>query len=122
MKALSVLANWVLSAIVIFIIAEYVDGFEVNSFQTALIVALILGIFNAIIKPIITILTLPINIVTLGLFSFIISAGLILATDYLVPGFTVTSFVPALIAAVALWLINIVVNTALFPIKAVPKS
>lgn len=121
MKAISILANWILSAIVIFAIAQYLDGFQVDSFQTALIVALVLGIFNAIIRPIITILTLPINILTLGLFSFVISALLIMATDYFVPGFTVNSFIPALVAAVALWIINIVLHTALFPIKALPK-
>lgn len=121
MKALSVLANWILSAITIFIIAKYIDGFQVDSFQTALIVALVLGIFNAFIRPIITILTLPINIITLGLFSFVITAALIMATDYFVQGFTVTSFIPALVAAVVLWLINIVLNAAMFPVKAIPK-
>lgn len=121
MKALSILANWALSALVIFMLAEYVDGFSVDTYQTALIVALVLGIFNAVIRPILTILTLPINLVTFGLFSFVISAVLIMATDYFVTGFTVTSFVPALIAAVALWIINVVLSAVMFPVKVIPK-
>ncbi len=121
MKAIAILANWILSALTIFLVAEYVDGFRVDSFQTALIVALVLGIFNAIVKPILIILTLPINIMTLGLFTFVISALLIMATDYFVKGFTVTSFQPALIAAFVLWIINIFVSKAVFPLKALPK-
>ncbi len=121
MKALSILANWALSALVIFMLAEYVDGFKVDTYQTALIVALVLGIFNAVIRPILTILTLPINLVTFGLFSFVISAALIMATDYFVTGFEVTSFVPALIAAVALWIINVVLSAVMFPVKVIPK-
>ncbi len=117
MKPFSLLANWLLSALTIILISQYVPGFKVDSFQTALIVALVLGIFNAIVKPIIVILTLPINILTLGLFTFVINAFLIMLTDHFVKGFTVTSFTPALIAAVILWAINILISKASFPVK-----
>lgn len=110
MKAFSILANWILSALAVLIVSSLVPGFQVASFQTALIVALVLGIFNAIIKPVLVILTLPINILTLGLFTFVINAALLLAADYLVRGFTITNFTTALLAAVVLWLINIVIN------------
>ncbi|OGD95284.1 hypothetical protein A3F02_01375 [Candidatus Curtissbacteria bacterium RIFCSPHIGHO2_12_FULL_38_9b] len=112
------LANWVVSAITIFIVATYVPGFEVDSFLTALIVALVLGIVNAFIKPIITILTLPITILTLGLFAFVINALLIWGISAIVAGFTITGFVPALIGAIALWLINLIIHFVIFPIKA----
>ena len=112
------LASWLLSAIAILIVATYVPGFKVNSFTTALIVALALGIVNTIIKPIILILTLPINILTLGLFTFVINATLILLVAQFVPGFVVVGFVPALIAAVILWLINTIVHFVIFPVKA----
>lgn len=113
----NILANWVLSALTIFLISQYIKGFYVDSFQAALVVALVLGIFNAVVKPILVILTLPINILTLGLFTFVINAILIMATDYFVKGFTVTSFAPAIIAAVVLWLINIVISKLAFPVK-----
>lgn len=110
MKAISILANWLLSAIAIVVTANFVPGFNVDTFQTALIVALILGVFNAIIKPILVILTLPITILTLGLFSFVINAIMLLAVDYFVQGFTITNFITALLAAVLLWLINILID------------
>ncbi|MEK7581557.1 MAG: phage holin family protein [Patescibacteria group bacterium] len=122
MKAFSILANWVLSALTIFLISQYIPGFKIDSLQTAFVVALVLGIFNAVIRPVLLVLTLPINILTLGLFTFVINAFLILATDYFVKGFTVTSFTPALIAAIVLWLINIIVGKASFPIKAAANN
>lgn len=114
-----ILANWLLSALAIFIAAEIIPGFTVDNFTTALIVALILGIVNAIIKPILIILTLPINILSLGLFTFVINALMILLVDYLVSGFTVEGFIPALIAAFILWIVSIIINIAKFPVKAI---
>ena len=119
MGTVSILANWILSAIALVIVANYVPGFHVNSFATALIVAVILGIINTLIKPIILILTLPINILTLGLFTFVINALLLLLVARFVTGFTIDGFVPALVGAVILWLINIVIHLVAFPVKAV---
>ena len=113
------LANWLLSALAIFLVANYVPGFSVNSFTTALVVALVLGIINAFIKPILLILTLPINILTLGLFTFVINAFLLLVVSRLVPGFVIAGFVPALIGAVILWLISTIIHFVMFPVKAV---
>ncbi len=115
---MNALTNWLLSAIAIFLVANYLPGFSVSSFATALLVALVLGIFNAIVKPVLVILTLPINILTLGLFTFVINAFLILVVARLVPGFGVAGFGPALIAALLLWLISLVVNLMAFPVKS----
>lgn len=117
MKPFSTLANWVLSAIAILIVSQYVPGVKVASFQTALLVALFLGIFNAVIKPILIILTFPINILTLGLFTFVINAVLLWTVTYFVKGFVISNFTAALIAAIALWLINIVIHLVVFPVK-----
>lgn len=113
----SILVNWLLSALGIIIVSKVVPGFQVDTFTTALMVALILGILNALIKPILVILTLPINILTLGLFTFVINAGLIMLTSYLVKGFSVNGFVPALIGALVLWLISVAIHFVLFPIS-----
>ncbi len=112
------LANWLISALAIFALALYLPGFEVDSFITALIVAFALGIVNAVIKPVLIIFTLPITILTLGLFSFVINALLIWGVAYFVPGFTISGFAPALIAAVILWLINTLISISIFPVKA----
>lgn len=115
------LANWLISALSIFLLSQYLPGFKVDSFTTSLIVALVLGVINAFIKPIIVLLTLPINIVTLGLFTFVINAGLLLLTDWLIAGFAIQDFTAAIIAAVALWLINLVINLVAFPVKPLAK-
>lgn len=114
---LELLANWVFSALAILIVAALVPGFSVNGFTTALIVALVLGVLNALVKPIILIFTLPINILTLGLFTFIINAALIWLVAQIVKGFTLSGFAPAIVAALLLWLINLTVHFLLFPAK-----
>lgn len=114
----NVLINWLLSAITLVIVSQYVPGFHVASFVTALVVAVVLGIINAFIKPLITILTLPINILTLGLFSFVINAALLMFVSKLVAGFRIDTFVSALLAAILLWLVNLLLNIVIFPIKA----
>ena len=115
---MKILVNWLLSALAIILTSQLVDGFAVDSFKTALLVAFTLGIVNAVIKPFVLILTLPINILTLGLFTFVINAAMILLVDYLVLGFTVEGFLPALIASFLLWLISFILHIATFPVKA----
>lgn len=114
-----ILVNWVLSAITLIIVSQYVPGFHVASLTTAFMVAVVLGIVNAFIKPIISILTLPINILTLGLFSFVVNAALLMLVAKFVKGFNIDTFIAALMAAILLWLINMLINVVLFPIKAV---
>ena len=103
---IGILINWVISAMVIFSIAYVIPGVHVLDFTTALVVALILGIINAFLKPILLILTLPINILTLGLFTFVLNAILIILVSNIVPGFTVDGFIWALIFGVILSIAN----------------
>ncbi len=100
--------NLILSALAIGIAAYVVPGVSVAGPFAAIVVAVVLGLINAFIKPILLILTLPINIITLGLFSFVISALLVMLAAVVVPGFAVTGFLPALIFALVLALISIV--------------
>ena len=101
-----ILINWILSALAVFAAAYILPGVQVANFTTALVVALVMGIINAFIKPILLILTLPINILTLGLFTFILNAVLILVVTKIVPGFTVDGFFWALILSIVLAAIN----------------
>jgi len=94
------------NGIAVFITAYILPGVEVDSFLTALVVSIVLGAMNAFIKPILVLLTLPITILTLGLFSFVISAGLILAVSGLVAGFAVVNFWWALAFAFVLGLVS----------------
>lgn len=103
---MKILINWLISALAIFSAAYLLEGVKVENFTTALVVAVVLGIINAIVKPFLILLTLPINMLTLGLFTLVINAALIMLTTYIVPGFTVASFWWALIFGVILSLIN----------------
>lgn len=104
--------HWFLSALAILITAYLLpaDAIYVKSFFVALVVAVVLGFLNTIIKPILIILTLPLEILTLGLFTFVINAGLVLLTSRIVPGFQVKSFIWALIFSLVLFLMNSVLH------------
>lgn len=103
---MGILINWIVSAMVVFSIAYIMPGVRVADFTTSLVVALVLGIINAFLKPILLILTLPINLVTLGLFTFVLNALLILLVSRIVPGFFVDGFLTALIFGLILSLAN----------------
>lgn len=104
---MTILINWLTSALVIIAAAYLLPGVHVASFTTALVVALVLGVFNIILKPILILFTLPITILTLGLFTFIINALLIILTAKLVPGFRVDGFLWALLFSLLISFINI---------------
>lgn len=87
-----ILLRWLISALVIIAISYLLPGIHVSGFLVALIAALVLGLVNAIVKPIVILLTLPINILTLGLFTFVINAALVLLAAKIVPGFSVDGF------------------------------
>jgi putative membrane protein len=100
------LLKWLISTLAVIIAAYLLPGVSVRSFWTALLVALVLGIVNAIIRPIFVILTLPLTVVTLGLFLFVINALLILLTSAVVPGFEVQGFWWALLFSLVLSIIS----------------
>lgn len=102
--------RWIINALALLVVATLVTGFSVSSTYAALIAALILGLVNAIIRPVIILLTLPVNLLTLGLFTFVINALMILLVSTIVKGFDVTGFVPALYAAIVLWIISLITN------------
>lgn len=97
---MGMLISWFLSALIILVLSYVLPGVNVSGFVTALAVALVLGLVNAFIKPILIILTLPINILTLGLFTFVINALLVLLVSAVVPGFQVVGFWWALLFSV----------------------
>ena len=102
---MKIIFHWVLAAVAIGIAAYLIPGVTVTV-TGALVLAVVLGIINVFIKPIITILTLPITILTLGIFSLVVNALLILLASAIVPGFTVNGFWSALIFAVILFFVN----------------
>lgn len=100
------LLNLLISIIAVFVTAYLLPGVTVDNFWTVVAVAVVLGIANAIVKPILVFLTFPITLVTFGLFIFIINALMILGVAWLVPGFEIDSFWTALIFSVVLSLVT----------------
>ena len=96
------LLHVLVTAITLLAIANFVPGIAVASFYTALIVAVLWGVIGLTIKPILTILTLPINIITFGLFSFVLNALLLWFLASFIAGFSVAGFVLALIGSAIL--------------------
>ena len=103
---MKILINLVLSAVAVFVTARILPGVTLDGFMTALVVAVVLGAANAVLRPILIILTLPINVLTLGLFTLVIIGGMVELVSWLVPGFQVASFWWALVFALVLWLVS----------------
>ena len=103
---MTVLIRLILSAVAVLICAEILPGAHVESFLIAIVVAGVLAVLNVLIKPLLVALTIPITIVTFGLFLLVINTFLVLMVDWLVPGFQIDGFWWALIFSVLLSIIN----------------
>lgn len=103
---MKLLIHWVVSALAIIVAAYLVPGVTIGSFIGALILAVVLGALNLTLRPILLALTLPINILTLGLFSIVVNAIVILIAARIVPQFGVSGFWTAVIYAIVLAVIN----------------
>ena len=103
---MNILVKILLSSIAVIIASYLLPGVAVDSFMTAIIIAVILSVLNATVKPILIILTIPLTVFTLGLFLIVINALIVLMADSLISGFIVDNFWWALIFSVLLSLIN----------------
>jgi putative membrane protein len=108
------LIHWLLSALAIMIAAYILPGVHVATFFSALVVAVILGLINVFIRPLLLILTLPINILTLGLFTFVINALMIMLAANIVKGFSVDSFWWAMLFSIVLTLVGSLLKGAAY--------
>lgn len=99
------LLHWIVTALAIGIAAYLIPGIEVTVVG-ALVLAVVLGIINVFLKPIINLLTLPLNILTLGLFSLVVNALLIMLAGQVVPGFTVDGFWTAFLFGIVVALVS----------------
>lgn len=102
---MSLLLRLILNAIGVILVSYIVPGVSVNGFFTALVTAFVIGLINAVIRPVLLILSLPINILTLGLFTLVINALMFWLASALVPGFRVAGFGAALVGAIVFWVI-----------------
>ncbi len=107
---MTLVLRWVLNALALLVAASIIPGFEVSSFYAALIAALVLGLVNALVRPIVFILTLPVTIVTLGFFVFIVNALMLWLVSTVVKGIEIQGFVPAVMVAIFLWAVGLATN------------
>ena len=111
---MTLLVRWFINALALMLVAYLYSGVQVNGIFAALIAALVLGLVNAVIRPLLVILTLPVTILTLGLFIFVINAFMFWFVTEIVKGFTVTGFTAALIGSLMFSVISLVTNWLVF--------
>ena len=103
---MKIFIHWLISALAIIITAYLLPGVHVDGFVTALVLAVVLGIINAFLRPILVVLTFPLTVVTFGLFLFVLNTLLIMLAAAIVPGFSVVSFWWALLFGIVLALVH----------------
>jgi len=103
--------KWLALTASIIVTAYFIDGIRVDGLSSAFLAAAVLGILNVFLRPIALILTLPVNILSLGLFTFIINAFMLIITSRLIPGFNVNGFWTAILGSLLISIISWAINT-----------
>lgn len=101
------LLKWIVFALIVLFTAWLVPGVEVDNYVTAFLVAAVIAIINVSLKPALTLITMPINVLSLGLFTLVINALLLMFVAYLVPGFEVDGFIAAFLGAIIMSLLSV---------------
>jgi putative membrane protein len=110
---LRVLIHWILSALALLIVARVVPGFYVSGLTTALWAAVIIGLINATLGALLKLITLPLTILTLGIFWIVINALMLWFATFFVSGFRISGFVAAFVGAIVLMLVNMLFRALL---------
>lgn len=112
---MSFLVHLVATALLLSLVARIVRGIHIDGAGAALLGALVLGVVNAIVRPLMVLLTLPLTIITLGLFLLVVNALMLQLVAAVVPGFRVKGFGPAFWGSLLLSVLNLLVDALLFP-------
>jgi len=110
---MKIVVRWLLLAAALLLVAQIYPGVQVKSFGAALIAALVLGLFNTLLRPLLVLLTLPVTVLTLGLFLFVINALLFYFAASLLQGFQVSGFLAARIGSLLYSLCGLVMDAAM---------
>lgn len=110
---MKLLLKWLLSAAALLFVAYVYGGVQVQSFSSALIAAFVIGLFNAVLRPVLVILTLPVTVITVGLFLFVINALMFWAAAGVLDGFHVNGFMAALLGSLIYSALGLVIESAL---------
>ena len=109
---MKLILKWLLSAAALLAVAYLYSGVQVTSFGSALIAAFVIGLFNMLLRPVLVVLTLPVTVVTLGLFLFVINALMFWSAAGVLPGFHVSGFLAALLGSLIYSVFGIVIDSA----------
>lgn len=107
---MNLLIRWILFSLAIVFVAWIIPGISVSSFWAALLVSIIIGLINTFIKPVLMFVTLPINFLTLGLFTLVVNALLLMLAGWASPGFSVDGFWSALFGSIILSLLSVPIS------------
>lgn len=110
---MKLLAKWLLSATALLAVTHLYGGVELQGFAAALLAAFVIGLFNVFLRPLLILLTLPVTVLTLGLFLFVINAMLFWAAASVLDGFQVRGFAAALVGSLLYSLFGLVIDSAL---------
>lgn len=109
----NLLIIWLLSSLTLLITAKLVKGFHINGFKGAMIASVVIGLFNMVIRPILFLLTLPVTILTLGLFSFVVTAMILRLAASVLDDFEIEGWMPAIFGAVVMSIVNMILFSIL---------
>jgi putative membrane protein len=112
LPAMKLIVRWLLLAAALLLVAHLYSGVSVSSFGAALIAAFVIGLLNTLVRPLLVLLTLPVTVLTLGLFLFVINALMFWAAAYLLSGFNVAGFTAALIGSLLYSVCGMVIDVA----------
>jgi putative membrane protein len=120
LRAMKLTLKWLLSAAALLAVAHLYSGVTVDSFTAAMVASLVIGLLNTIVRPILVLLTLPVTLITLGLFLFVINALMFWAASEMLADFQVASFGAALLGSLIYSLLGVVIDSALQGLFAKP--
>ncbi len=103
---MGLIGNLLVNVFALFVVSYIIPGFVINDFTTAIVVAVVFGVINTFVKPLLKIITLPLTFLTLGLSAFLINVLLLLFVAYIVPGFEIANFLTAVYASLLLSITN----------------
>ena len=110
---MKLLSKWLLSAVALVMVAQLYSGVQVQDFAAALIAAFVIGLLNIVVRPLLVVLTLPVTVVTLGLFLFVINALMFWGAATVLDGFQVRGFGAALLGSLIYSALGVVIDSAL---------
>lgn len=111
--AMKLLFKWLLSAVALVLVAQLYDSVQVQGFAAALVAAFVIGLLNIVVRPLLVVLTLPVTVVTLGLFLFVINALMFWGAASVLDGFQVRGFGAALLGSLIYSALGLVIDSAL---------